>query len=72
MIRNIYLIALVMGSLAVAGYAEDDDNGVPYCKKCSLRPRPNTQPNQYEYYEDYLKNRDSKEKSQKPQDNKKM
>lgn len=25
------------------------------CKKCSLRPRPNTQPNQYEYYEDYLK-----------------
>lgn len=47
----IILACTAMGIL----YADETSVNNEECKRCSLRPRPNTQPYQYEYYEDYRK-----------------
>lgn len=55
-------LLFVLLSSAFLGALQADEQTEAYeCKRCSLRPRPNTQPNQYEFYEDYLKAQEQKE-----------
>lgn len=49
------LLCTVLVDLYAAEATPNPNNDLPACKACALRARPNTQPNQYEYYEDYLK-----------------
>lgn len=48
---QIFLLTNVFCSLVI-GTEEEMPVG---CKQCRLRAQTNSQPNQYEYYEDYLK-----------------
>jgi hypothetical protein len=63
--KNIYLAGLAICLFSGIAQAEESEVNIPQCKKCSLRPRSNDQPNQYEYYEDYLKVQETKGETQK-------
>lgn len=62
--KIIYLAGLTICLFSNLVQAEEPKANIPQCKKCSLRPRPNDQPHQYEYYEDYLKAQRTKGETQ--------
>lgn len=55
--KLVYLAALA--ACLFSGVVQSQEPG-PKCKRCSLRPAANDQPNQYEFYEDYLKAQEGK------------